>query len=84
MTRLLYEGSLKKWWGRSFLQNHCATNHVALLIGGLILRAHGVSGSRDYIKKSMTSLESNMRLLTLIKDGHEDAMLLYKRYCSQN
>ena len=69
MTRLLYEGSLKKWWGRSFLQNHCATNHVALLIGGLILRAHGVSGSRDYIKKSMTSLESNMRLLTLIKDG---------------
>ena len=69
MTKVLYEGSQKKWWGRAYLQNHCATNYVALLTSGIMLRAHGIPGAKDYIKKSMTSLEANMRLLTLIKDG---------------
>ena len=82
VTKLMYDLSTKRWWGWSFIQNHVATNVVALFSSSLVLRNH-VPESVEWLKHSLTLLDRNFHLLNGISDGSLSEGVTYGSYASR-
>lgn len=67
-TRQLYENSINLWWGKSYIQNHVATNYVALLIGGLVMR-DSTEEAEAWVQRAHLMLNRTMFLLGFVNDG---------------
>ncbi|CAH1791366.1 unnamed protein product, partial [Owenia fusiformis] len=78
-TRYMYAKSFKRFWGRSYIQNHVASNMVALLTGAIVASVH-TNDAYDWIEKTLNLLEGNMYLLSLIGDGSLNEGVAYGAY----
>ena len=82
VTKLMYDMSLKRWWGLSYIQNHVATNNVALFSSSLVLQNH-VPESAKWLKHSLMVLDRNFHLLNGISDGSISEGVTYGSYASR-
>ncbi|EDO35440.1 predicted protein, partial [Nematostella vectensis] len=85
-TRELYRNSRRKWWGRSYIQNHVFTNYVALLTSALVASRHSQysTEAKEWISKSKLMLSRNMYLLNYVIDGSIEEGVSYGTYTSRS
>ena len=81
VTDLMYKLSLRRWWGRSYVQNHVATGMVSILTSSLVMRTH-VPEAEEWIKHSVTVLNKTFHLFTGILDGSNAEGVSYASYAS--
>ncbi|XP_064620296.1 dermatan-sulfate epimerase-like protein [Lineus longissimus] len=79
VTKGLYHASFSRWWGHSYIQNHVATNLLALLVGGLVSKPHDAKAS-VWIKRAVGQFERTMFLLNQVKDGSLNEAVSYGSY----
>ena len=82
VSKLMYDMSLKRWWGQSFIQNHVATNVVAMFSSSLVLKMHIPEASK-WLQHSLIILDRNMYLLSGISDGSLSEGVTYGSYTSR-
>ncbi|XP_020896507.1 dermatan-sulfate epimerase-like protein [Exaiptasia diaphana] len=83
VTRQLYENSINAWWGNSYIQNHVATNYVALLIGGLVMRDF-TEEAEAWVQRAHLMLNRTMFLLGFVKDGSLEEGTSYASYTTRS
>ena len=83
VTMELYVSSKTKWWGKTYLQNHVTTNHMATLIGAIISTLHD-SQFWGILKQVVLALEKTVSLLLLITDGSLNEGVGYTSYTSKS
>lgn len=76
----LYVASTRKWWGRSYIQNHVATNYVALFTAALVLRPYYPDEANAWLERSVVALDNTMTLLRLVVDGSFQEGVSYGSY----
>ncbi len=81
VTELMYQRSLRMWWGFAFLQNHVFTNYVSILTGALVVRQHHPQ-ALIWIKRVVTELDKSLHLMEGIADGSSDEGVPYATYTS--
>ncbi|CAH1784294.1 unnamed protein product, partial [Owenia fusiformis] len=81
-TRDMYQKSHRRFWGKSYIQNHVASNMVGLLTGAIIASVH-TQEANQWIKETLTLLEGNMYLLDLIRDGSLNEGVSYGAYTTR-
>ncbi|KAI1888896.1 hypothetical protein AGOR_G00173480 [Albula goreensis] len=84
VTGELYELSKHRGWGRQFLQNHQATNILAILIGAIVVGMHDDPESMIWKQVSVNYMEKTMFLLNHIVDGSLDEGVAYGSYTSKS
>ena len=82
VTKLLYDLSFKRWWGTSYIQNHVATNLVALFASSLVLQTHEPEAA-VWLQHSLMMLDRNLHLLNGITDGSVSEGVTYGSYASR-
>ena len=83
VTKLLYDLSFKRWWGTSYIQNHVATNLVALFASSLVLQTHEPE-AEVWLKHSLNMLDRNLHLLNGVTDGSVSEGVVYGSYTSRS
>ena len=83
VTKLLYDLSFKRWWGTSYIQNHVATNLVALFASSLVLQTHEPE-AEVWLKHSLMMLDRNLHLLNGVTDGSVSEGVVYGSYTSRS
>ena len=86
VTKELYERSYdrKLWWGTSYLQNHVATNYMAILTGALVVSKHHRVDGETWMSRAHLMLSRNLELLSYIVDGSLDEGVAYGSYTSRS
>ena len=86
VTKELYERSYDKalWWGSSYLQNHVATNYMAIFTGALIVARHKQPEAEKWMSRAHLMLSRNLELLNYIVDGSIDEGVAYSTYTSRS
>ena len=79
VTREMYDLSKKRWWGKNYLQNHVATNFVALFIGALVSEPHFTTSTKWKLH-ALHNFEKTVKLLKYISDGSLDEGVPYVGY----
>ena len=86
VTRELYENSQKPlgWWGRSYIQNHCATNFAALFIGSLVVSRHDHKEAERWKQHAHQMLNRTLFLLNFVVDGSLEEGVAYGSYTTRS
>lgn len=86
VTKELYERSYDKrlWWGSSYLQNHVATNYMAIFTGALIVVRHKELEGEKWMSRAHLMLSRNLELFNYVVDGSIDEGVAYGTYTSRS
>ena len=86
VTEEMYQRSEDKhvWWGKSYIQNHVATNYVALLTGALVVSRHYKDTAEPWKARAHVVLSRNMEILNYVIDGSMDEGAAYGSYTSRS
>ena len=86
VTKELYERSYNRnlWWGTSYLQNHVATNYMAILTGALVVARHENIEAEKWMSRAHLMLSRNLELLSNVVDGSIDEGVAYGTYTSRS
>ena len=86
VTKELYERSYdrKLWWGNSYLQNHVATNYMAIFTGALIVVRHMELEAEKWLSRAHLMLSRNLELFNYVVDGSIDEGVAYGTYTSRS
>ena len=86
VTKELYERSYdrKLWWGNCYLQNHVATNYMAILTGALVVSRHQKVDGETWMSRAHLMLSRNLELLNNVVDGSIDEGVAYGTYTSRS
>ncbi|XP_068724753.1 dermatan-sulfate epimerase-like protein [Montipora capricornis] len=86
VTKELYERSSDRhlWWGTSYLQNHVATNYVAILTGALVVAKHQSIEAEKWIARAHLMLSRNLELWSIVVDGSINEGVAYGTYTSRS
>lgn len=86
VTKELYERSFDKklWWGHSYIQNHVATNYMAILTGALVVARHKELEGEKWMSRAHLMLSRNLELLNYVVDGSIDEGVAYGTYTSRS
>lgn len=86
VTKELYERSYNRnlWWGTSYLQNHVATNYMAILTGALVVARHENIEAEKWMSRAHLMLSRNLELLRNVVDGSIDEGVAYGTYTSRS
>jgi len=86
VTKELYGRSYDKslWWGSSYLQNHVATNYMAIFTGALIVVRHKELEAEKWMSRAHLMLSRNLELFNYIVDGSIDEGVAYGTYTSRS
>ncbi|XP_071958660.1 dermatan-sulfate epimerase-like protein [Antedon mediterranea] len=82
-TAEFYRISKFRSWGVFYLQNHVATNYLALLHGSLVVALHDEIGA-TWTEHARIMIEKTMSLLNHIVDGSLDEGVAYGGYTSRS
>ena len=83
VTKELYDRSFSISWGKQYIQNHVATNYVALFTGALVVEQH-LEKARIWKDRAHRMLERTMFLLSLVIDGSLEEGVAYGSYSSRS
>ncbi|XP_026873946.2 dermatan-sulfate epimerase-like protein [Electrophorus electricus] len=83
-TEELYETSKYRGWGKQFLQNHQATNILAILTGAIVVGAHGDPETMIWKQVCVNYMEKTMFLLNHVVDGSLDEGVAYGSYTAKS
>ncbi|XP_071784903.1 dermatan-sulfate epimerase-like protein [Asterias amurensis] len=83
VTRDFYQLSKIRSWGSQYLQNHVATNYLALLHGSLVVSLHSPE-AHTWIAHARKNFEKTMVLLNHIIDGTLDEGVAYGSYTARS
>ena len=78
-TQML-NGANKRWWGRSYIHNHVATNYMALLTAALVLKPYHPETALTWQEKAVRALNATMEFLKLVVDGSFQEGVSYGTY----
>ena len=86
VTKELYERSYVKsvWWGTSYLQNHVATNYMAVLTGALIAFRHKELEAEKWVSRADLMLSRSLELFNYVVDGSIDEGVAYGTYTTRS
>ena len=84
VTKELYEKSLYIWWGTSYLQNHVATNYMAIFTGALIAFRHKELEAEKWISRVRLMLNRTLELFNYVVDGSPDEGVAYGTYTTRS
>nr|XP_006820407.1 PREDICTED: LOW QUALITY PROTEIN: dermatan-sulfate epimerase-like protein-like [Saccoglossus kowalevskii] len=70
-------------WGKFYLQNHVATNYLALIHGCLVVQQYDDAADK-WMQEAVTKFERTMFLLNFIVDGSLDEGVAYGTYTSRS
>lgn len=84
VCRELYAASIKKWWGSSYIQNHVATNYVALFTAAVVVSPYYPGEASAWLDRSVVALDKTMTLLRLVVDGSFQEGVSYGSYTSRS
>ena len=86
VTKELYERSFDKtlWWGSAYLQNHVATNYMAIFTGALIVVRHKEPEAEKWMSRAHLMLSRNLELFNYVVDGSIDEGVAYGTYTSRS
>lgn len=86
VTRELYERSFdgRLWWGSAYLQNHVATNYMAIFTGASVVARHGNVEAERWVSRAHLMLSRNLELLSIVVDGSIDEGVAYGTYTSRS
>jgi hypothetical protein len=79
-----YERAQKAWWGKTYIQNHVATNVVALLTGALVLLPHDNVLAQKWLRFAVPHLNRTLKLLDIVVDGSMDEGTGYGSYTTRS
>ncbi|EDO44818.1 predicted protein, partial [Nematostella vectensis] len=80
---VLYERSLKAWWGNSYVQNHVATNYAALLTSALVVQSL-TPNAKVWINRANMMLNRTMTILGRVTDGSLSEGVAYGSYTTRS
>ncbi|XP_062501207.1 dermatan-sulfate epimerase-like protein [Corticium candelabrum] len=80
----LYMRAVKAWWGRTYVQNHVATNVVALLTGSIVVYPRDRVKAIKWIGFAVRQLNRTLELLDLVVDGSMDEGTGYGSYTTRS
>ena len=83
VSKKLYERSFKLSWGTQYIQNHVATNYVALFTGALVVENHNKE-ARIWKERAHLMLNRTMFLLSHVVDGSMEEGVAYGSYTSRS
>ena len=83
VTKEFYFYSKHRAWGSFYLQNHVATNYLALIHGSLVVSVH-YRPALFWLKEALKMFERTMLLLNHIVDGSLDEGVPYGSYTSRS
>eukprot|EP00058_Branchiostoma_floridae_P026972 XP_002612463.1 hypothetical protein BRAFLDRAFT_75421 [Branchiostoma floridae] len=83
VTKELYDLSKVRGWGKQYLQNHVATNYLALLTGSLVLEVHDPKAV-VWKERAISKIEETMFVLNHVVDGSLDEGVAYGSYTSRS
>ncbi|PFX32259.1 Dermatan-sulfate epimerase-like protein [Stylophora pistillata] len=84
VTKELYERSFKLWWGSTYLQNHVATNYMAIFNGALIVARHKFLEGEKWLSRAHLMLSRNLELFNFIVDGSNNEGVAYGTYTTRS
>ena len=86
VTKELYERSYVKslWWGTSYIQNHVATNYMAVLTGALIAFRHRELEGEKWISRAHLMLGRSLELFNYVVDGSTEEGVGYGTYTTRS
>ncbi len=86
VTKELYERSYvgKLFWGTNYLQNHVATNYMAVLTGALVAVRHGGIKAQEWMSRAHMMLSRNLDLFDYVVDGSIDEGVAYATYTTRS
>ncbi|XP_078367452.1 dermatan-sulfate epimerase-like protein [Oculina patagonica] len=86
VTKELYERSYvaKLFWGTNYLQNHVATNYMAVLTGALVAFRNGEIKAEKWMSRAHKMLSRNLNLFDYIVDGSIDEGVAYGTYTTRS
>ena len=84
VTEELYERSFKLWWGSSYLQNHVATNYMAIFNGALIVARHKLFEGEKWLSRAHLMLSRNLELFNFVVDGSINEGVYYGTYTTRS
>ena len=83
VTKELYERSFKLAWGKQYIQNHVATNYVALFTGAIVVEPH-IKEAKVWKERANFMLRRTMFLLDQIVDGSMEEGVAYGSYTTRS
>ncbi len=83
VTKEFYFYARHRAWGHFYLQNHVATNYLALIHGSLVVAVH-YRPALFWLKEAVKNFERTMTLLNHIVDGSLDEGVPYGSYTSRS
>ena len=83
VTKEFYDFAKYRSWGKFYLQNHVATNYLALIHGALVASAH-YPPAIEWLEYGKVNFEKSMKLLNHIVDGSLDEGVAYGSYTSRS
>ena len=83
VTKEMYKRSFKLWWGTTYIQNHVATNYVALFSAALVVVRHD-SEATEWKRRAHLMLNRTMFLLSHVADGSLEEGVAYGSYTSRS
>lgn len=83
VTKELYERSFKLAWGKQYIQNHVATNYVALFTGALVVEPH-IKEAKVWKERANFMLRRTMFLLDQVVDGSMEEGVAYGSYTTRS
>jgi len=85
VTKELYERSYDKtlWWGSAYLQNHVATNYIAIFTGALIAFRHKELEAEKWMSRAHLMLGRTLELFSYVVDGSIDEGVAYGTYTTR-
>ncbi|XP_072014068.1 dermatan-sulfate epimerase-like protein [Amphiura filiformis] len=83
VTKEFYFYAKRRSWGSFYLQNHVATNYLALMHGSLVVAVH-YRPALFWLKEAVKKFERTMTLLNHIVDGSLDEGVPYGSYTSRS
>ncbi|XP_030631716.1 dermatan-sulfate epimerase-like protein [Chanos chanos] len=84
VTEELYELSKHRGWGKQFLQNHQATNILAILTGAIVVGEHDDPETMMWKQVAVNYMEKTMFLLSHVVDGSLDEGVAYGSYTAKS
>ncbi|XP_041103127.1 dermatan-sulfate epimerase-like protein [Polyodon spathula] len=84
VTKDMYEFSKIRGWGKQLLQNHQATNILAILTGALVTGVHDDPETMLWKQAAVNCMEKTMFLLNHVVDGSLDEGVAYGSYTAKS
>ena len=82
-TKAFYDFAKYRSWGKFYLQNHVATNYLALIQGSLVASLH-YEPAKEWLSFAIEKFEKTMKLLEHVVDGSLDEGVAYGSYTSRS